>query len=167
MIQKKVCIVGAFGVGKTSLVARYVRGIFDERYMSTLGVKIDRKPMVIDGQDVQLVVWDVQGEEETRALQLSYVRGASGILYVADGTRRETIDTARSLRMRVQAEFGDVPHVGVVNKGDLGSDWELSREAAEAMFPEHRARITSAKSGEGVEACFETLARHALAKGRA
>jgi small GTP-binding protein len=90
MIQKKVCMVGVFGTGKTSLVQRFVHSMFSERYLSTVGVKIDRKAMQMDGADLTLVLWDLAGRDGHEDITSSYLRGAHAILYVADGTRRET-----------------------------------------------------------------------------
>ena len=63
MIQKKVCMVGLFGTGKTSLVQQFVHSLFSERYLSTVGVKIDRKPMEVDGVALTLVLWDLAGRD--------------------------------------------------------------------------------------------------------
>src|SRR6478736_3867693 len=78
MIRKKICMVGLYGVGKTSLVKRYVESIFDERYHTTIGVKIDKKDVVVDGRDVSLAIWDMAGEDEIAQVKLSHLRGASG-----------------------------------------------------------------------------------------
>jgi len=61
MIQKKVCMVGVFGTGKTSLVQRYVHSLFSSKYHSTVGVKIDRKQVRVGETDVNLLLWDVEG----------------------------------------------------------------------------------------------------------
>ena len=78
MIQKKVCMLGAFAVGKTSLVKRFVDSMFSEKYQTTVGVKIDRKRIQLDEQEVNLVLWDIHGEDELQKVRLSYVRGTSG-----------------------------------------------------------------------------------------
>ena len=64
MIQKKICMLGAFAVGKTSLVKQYVSGIFSEKYHTTVGVKIDKKMVEVDGQSMTLILWDLHGEDE-------------------------------------------------------------------------------------------------------
>ena len=98
MIQRKVCMIGAFAVGKTSLVRRYVHSLFSEQYMTTVGVKIDRKLVDQAGQPCALLLWDLYGEDEFQRVQLSYLRGSSGLLIVADGTRQRTLDKALELR---------------------------------------------------------------------
>ena len=88
MIQKKVCMIGASGVGKTSLVAKFVHSIFSEKYLTTVGVKIDKKTVKVGDDDVMLMLWDLAGDDDFQRLQTSYLRGTSGFLLVADGTRR-------------------------------------------------------------------------------
>lgn len=87
MIQKKVCMLGAFAVGKTSLVERYVKSIFSEKYQTTVGVKIDKREVLVGATTVKLVLWDLHGEDRFQAVQASYLRGASGVLLVVDPTR--------------------------------------------------------------------------------
>ena len=109
MIQKKICMVGAFAVGKTSLVARFVKSIFSDKYLTTVGVKIDKKEMVVDGNEINLILWDLAGEDEFIQLQTTYLRGSSGYILVADGTRASTIVKAFSLQRRVEDAIGKVP----------------------------------------------------------
>lgn len=163
MIQKKICMLGAFAVGKTSLVRRFVESIFSEKYHTTIGVKIDRKRVQIDAHDVNLAVWDIYGEDELQKIRLSYLRGASGYFLVADGTRRLTLETARALQHRVQAELGRVPFLLVLNKVDLRTEWEIEDSVLEE-YTELGWQIvtTSAKTGVGVEDAFLTLARNML-----
>ena len=78
MIQKKVCVLGSFGVGKTSLVRRYVQSIFSDTYLTTVGVKVDKKTLTVDSGEVTLVLWDIAGEDDINAIRMTYVRGAGG-----------------------------------------------------------------------------------------
>ena len=98
MIQKKICMLGATGVGKTSLVSRFVSSIFSDKYLTTVGVKIDKKTVTVEARTVTLVLWDIYGEDAFQSVRASYLRGAAGYLLVADGTRQLTLDTARSLQ---------------------------------------------------------------------
>lgn len=161
MIKKKVCMLGAFAVGKTSLVRRYVHGLFDERYQTTVGVKVDRKAVPVDGREVNLFLWDIHGEDDLQKVRPSTLRGASGVLLVADGTRRPTLHTAEQLQqLAAEATGRELPFLLLVNKVDLRRDWEIG----DADLEELRGRgwtvlETSAKTGEVVEEAFETLAR--------
>jgi GTPase SAR1 family protein len=93
--KKKICMVGQFGVGKTSLVRRFVDSIFDERYLTTIGVKV------------------------------SHLRGASGYILVADGCRAASLAKAVELQKRVADQLGPLPFVLVLNKADLRDRWEV------------------------------------------
>src|SRR5262249_20124818 len=128
MIQKKICMLGAFAVGKTSLVARFVESIFSDRYLTTVGVKISKKILPIGHEAYQLMLWDLEGEDEFLQINTSYLRGSSGYLLVVDGTRRTTIDTAVSIQQRVTNEAGNMPFVVLFNKSDLESEWDISNE---------------------------------------
>ena len=83
MTSKKICMLGSFAVGKTSLVSQFVSSIFSDKYLSTVGVKVDRKSVSVKGQDVTLMLWDLYGEDGFQRVQKSYLRGASGYLLVA------------------------------------------------------------------------------------
>ena len=163
MIQKKVCMVGLFGTGKTSLVQRFVHSRFSERYLTTVGVKIDRKEVDLDGAGITIVLWDLAGRDGHEDITASYLRGAHGILYVADGTRRETWDQLPELRALARDAAGDVPGVLALNKSDLAERWALARRDEEALARDWDLVRTSAKTGDGVEEAFQRLARATLA----
>ena len=164
MIQKKICMLGGFAVGKTSLVARYVTSLFSETYLSTVGVKIDKKQVTVDGQDVTLMLWDIYGQDDFQTVQASQLRGMSGYLLVVDGTRRATLETARLMQQKATEAAGAVPFILLLNKSDLAAQWEID-EPAFFKLAEQGWRVirTSAKTGEGVEDAFEALTRSMLA----
>lgn len=163
MLQKKICMVGAFATGKTSLVAKFVYSIFSEKYQTTVGVKIDRKTVNVQEQELNLILWDLYGEDEFQKLRTSYLRGSSGFLLVADGTRKGTLQTALELQQRVEDAIGKVPFVLVLNKWDLQDEWELEPENLEAIENKGWTVIrTSAKTGLNVEEVFQTLATKIL-----
>jgi small GTP-binding protein len=165
MLQKKICMLGAFATGKTSLVVQFVHSIFTDKYYTTIGVKIDKKELTIGTQDVNLVLWDLAGEDEFLQVHMSYLRGSSGYLLVADGTRPATLDTARSLQKRVEAAIGYVPFVLMLNKSDLTAGWEVGEEVlADLREKGWDIIITSARSGLGVEEAFVTLVKKILEK---
>jgi small GTP-binding protein len=162
VIQRKICMVGAAGVGKTSLVRRYVESVFSERYHSTLGVKVDKKVVEVGGREVSLLLWDLAGMDELSNVPVSYLRGSSGYLLVVDGTRRASLETAERLQASVQRELGDVPFLVLVNKSDLSADWELGDAERELSDRGWAGLRTSARLGEGVEAAFRRLAEQTL-----
>jgi hypothetical protein len=152
MLKKKICMVGQFGVGKTSLVRRFVDSIFDERYLSTIGVKIDRKDVMVGAQSVTLMLWDLAGEDDLAQLNVSHLRGASGYILVADGCRAASVAKAVELQQRIEAQLGPLPFVLVLNKADLREQWEVKSAQQWPTFE------TSAKAGTGVEEMFLALA---------
>jgi small GTP-binding protein len=158
-VKKKICLIGAFAVGKTSLVQRYVYSIFSKKYHTTVGVKIDKKPLTLNGRSMDLIIWDIHGEDNFQTVSMSYLRGASGFFYVADGTRPATVDTVLKLRRRAEEAIGPIPSILAINKCDLSGEWEIDtqiqvRLTADNFFVVH----TSAKTGERVEAAFRHLA---------
>jgi small GTP-binding protein len=159
MLQKKICMLGSFSVGKTSLVRRFVESIFDEKYQTTIGVKVDKKTVNIDGEEVTLVLWDIHGEDVFQKMRMAYLRGMAGYLLVVDPTRRQTLDDALALQARVQEEMAQIPWILILNKHDLIGEWEIDLGRIAALEKGGRAVIrTSAKTGEGVEEAFSRLA---------
>jgi small GTP-binding protein len=169
MVQKKICMLGSFSVGKTSLVARYVSSVFSEKYLTTVGVKIDKKTLAVDDVDVSLMLWDIYGEDDFQKLRMSYLRGASGYLLVVDGTRSATLDVALSLEQKVSREVGPLPFVVCLNKSDLKPEWEIDLDL---IRDRERAGgwpvvETSARLGTGVDEAFTLLTRRMIAAGAA
>lgn len=160
VIQKKVCLLGDFAVGKTSLVRRFVEGRFDDSYLSTIGVKISRRRMVRDDHTLNLIVWDLAGGERFSRPESSYLRGAAGALLVCDLTRRETADTLARYVHDLEAISPGAAVVLVANKADLDAQRELSDATLAALADQFAAPLllTSAKSGRNVAEAFTLLA---------
>ena len=163
MIQKKIAMLGMYAVGKTSLVRRFVSSVFDEKYHTTIGVKIDKKMVKVRDQDVMLLLWDVAGAEDHFTVPSSYIRGAAGYLLVVDGTRAQTLDRSLELVAQVEESVGEIPFVAILNKVDLIDHWELQNEDFERLkalgCPVIRG---SAATGEGVEEAFHALVEQIL-----
>jgi small GTP-binding protein len=160
MIQKKVCMLGISGVGKTSLVSKFVHSIFSDKYLTTVGVKIDKKTVSVEGSDVVLILWDLSGDDDFQPLQMSYLRGTGGYLLVADGTHRPSLDQAVELQSRVTAVVGPVPFILALNKADLTAQWEIEETRIASLAAQGwKIFKTSAKEGSGVEEAFAALAR--------
>ena len=158
MLQKKICMLGSFSVGKTSLVRRFVESIFSDAYQTSIGVKIDKKVVRAGNDDVTLILWDIHGEDVYQKIRMSYLRGMSGYLLVVDGTRRQTLDDALALNERVIQEAGKVPAVLVLNKSDLTEKWEIeSTRESELTAAGWNIVRTSAKTGASVEEVFSKL----------
>jgi small GTP-binding protein len=160
MLQKKICMLGGFGVGKTSLVSRFVSSIFSDKYFTTVGVKIDKKSVTVDGEEITLILWDIYGQDEFQTVRDSYLRGAAGYLLVADGTRYATLETAATLQRQAEAAVGPVPFLLLLNKSDLDREWQVDERALVKLVDRGWTVMkTSAKTGAGVEEAFAKLAR--------
>ena len=153
MQKKKICMVGDFSVGKTSLTQKFVNNVFSEKYLTTIGVKIDTVMM----GETKLIVWDVAGRDSLSPINSSYLVGAAGIVLVADGTRSSTVDDLSSIWDLVKNRIGDVPVVVALNKADL-DDWAISDQSY-TFFSEQGWGVfsTSAKDGYNVENMFAAL----------
>ena len=158
-LQKKICVLGGFSVGKTSLVKRYVESIFSEAYLTTVGVKIDKKVVDLSDRTVQLILWDVAGEDDMSSLRMSYLRGSAGYLLVADGTRPSTLEVALSIRQRVEADYGALPFSLLLNKHDLTEQWAIAESTCDDLRRNGWCVLpSSARTGEGVEDAFRDIA---------
>ncbi len=157
-IIKKICILGTPGVGKSSTVARYVKGIYSEAYHSTIGVKIDKKNIRYDNLDVTLILWDLAGEDSFEKYRQAYLRGASGLIFIADGTRPETLQHALAMQQySLQNIESPIPHILLINKKDLINQWKIPQTLIDTLAQEHTLFLTSAKTGETVDEAFQLI----------
>lgn len=166
-LSSKICVVGDFAVGKTSVCERFVNNHFSDKYLTTVGVKIDTKEVHLADRDVnlKLVLWDVAGSDEFGEKEFAYLRGAAGLLFVADGTRSLTVDTARQLKADIEERFEERPSILLLNKCDLTDAWEVSDKQIEAVGEQfQQVYTTSAKLGTEVEEALTQLARSVVDK---
>lgn len=167
VLKKKICLLGAFAVGKTSLIQRYVRSTFSDKYQTTIGVKIDQKSVLVDDTEVQLVIWDIHGQDDFQKVRSSYLKGASAFFLVVDATRaRTTIDTALQLYDLAKETQPQAPFVLLVNKMDLAEQTQNLKQQLNPLLAKNWPVIsTSAKTGDGVEEAFQTLSRKLVNHG--
>ena len=163
-VQKKICLLGDFAVGKTSLIRRFTEGIFEDRYLSTIGTKISRKVLSVQDTTITLLIWDLAGGEKFSRVMNSYYRGASGAILVCDLTRKETL----SILVRYAEDFWSLnpqtPLVVVGNKVDLVEQRAISTPELTAVAAQLGmvCYTSSAKTGENVETLFQTLGQRML-----
>jgi len=157
LIRVKLVMVGSPGVGKSSLVRRFVHSIFSEDYHSTLGVKVDRKTVALGEAVVVMLLWDMHGEAEGLAVPDNYLRGAGAALAVFDSANPSSSEGAAGMLERVRAVSPDAFSVAVANKADLQPSWP-EVEASAAAIGADAIHRTSAKTGEGVDDVFTTVA---------
>lgn len=161
IINKKICMIGDYSVGKTSLTSRFVNNIFSDKYLSTVGVKVDSKQIKIsENTSIKLMIWDIAGKDSFTTLDDNYLKGASGYMLVADGTRRNTVDTAFKLQQHVEDLLGPIPFCVLINKYDLKDDWQFSTADRDLVKSKNWTFYeTSAKKDENVDEAFTDLGK--------
>ncbi|MBX0329623.1 GTP-binding protein [Oscillochloris sp. ZM17-4] len=164
MIQltKKICLIGDFAVGKTSMVRQFVEGRFSESYLSTLGVRVSRRVIQAHGDapaQITLMIWDTAGSESFNSVVQNYYRGASGAILVCDLTREETLGALSRYAQDFRGVNPGVPLVLVGNKADLAGQRVVSDEQIGLMAGTYGAPwlLSSAKTGMQVEEAFQAL----------
>jgi small GTP-binding protein len=140
-----------------------VNDAFSDKYLTTVGVKLSKKIVTIGSEAVQLILWDLNGEDKFQRLSTSYLRGSAAYFLVIDGTRPATEETALVLHRRARAALGDIPFIILLNKSDLTDDWAVTDEMIENYDANDWIHLrTSAKSSEGVEDAFYQIAQLAF-----
>jgi small GTP-binding protein len=163
VLSKKVCLLGDFAVGKTSLVRRFVYDRFDDRYITTIGVKVSRKTVAVVRAygivELTMMLWDLAGSEEFDRVRASYLRGSAGAVLVCDLTRPETLDSLRAYQEDLFSINPEAQLVLAANKRDLTEQQRLSTAQIEAFAAELNIphTLTSAKTGDEVEQLFRQL----------
>jgi small GTP-binding protein len=172
-ISKKICIIGDFGVGKTSLIRRFVDHQFSDKYLSSIGVKISRKlvdlpeALLNKPQQMQMLIWDVEGSNKFKAIAPSYFQGAAGAVIVGDVTQEETLDHVTE-HIKIFLDMNQKSYVAVaLNKSDLieaeylASIRQIYQHKFDGKTKVLSTYFTSAKTGENVDEIFSALA-HSL-----
>ncbi|APZ46925.1 hypothetical protein BW723_11800 [Polaribacter reichenbachii] len=160
MIAKKVLLVGNFGVGKTSLIRRFVLNEFSEDYISTIGVRVSTKIVELNSEKIKLLIWDVAGTKDDEKVPKAYFLGASAAMYVFDLSREETYLNIKS-QINTVKELSGLEYITVVgNKKDLLTSTELEKINKIISIPIDL--VTSAKDDENVEDAFIALAKQCL-----
>ena len=158
MIQQKICLLGSFSVGKTSLIRRYVDSLFGDKYLTTVGVKIDKKQLRVADQDYSLMLWDIAGEDDFTSIRPAYLRGMGGYIIVIDPTRPHSYDAAIAIHEMVKTTVGHLPAVFALNKSDIKTSWQLDTLQYQHLHQfGHPIGETSAKQDLGVENMFLQL----------
>lgn len=167
--SKKVCLLGDIAVGKTSLVRRFVYNLFDDKYLSTIGVKVSRKTLTVprdgDMAELNLMLWDLAGSEEFDQVRASYLRGTAGVVLVCDLTRADTLNSLQVYANDTRRFNPNAQFVVAANKYDLPDQYQLTPALVEALAASLNAPcyLTSAKTGAEVNTLFRHLGRLLLA----
>lgn len=167
-VKVKVCLVGDSGVGKTSLIRRYVNDMFDDKYIATIGTKVTKKEITIKqpkkNLDVKMdmMIWDIMGQKGFKQLlQEAYFYGAKGVIAISDITRKDTLEDLTEWLESVHEVAGKVPAVFLANKCDLEEQAQFDTKDLDKTASEYTtlpSYLTSAKTGQNVQLAFQTLA---------
>ena len=159
----KVCLVGDEGVGKTSLIRRFVYSMYDEAYIRTVGTMVSKRTIDIDeiGFEANIMVWDIMGRKDFMELfKEAYFNHARGIIAVFDLTRTATLRSLEEWIGGIKSTVGNVPTMILANKADIRPSGGLSNQDIDKFCAEHATQWlpTSARTGENVESAFRDLA---------
>ncbi len=154
-ISKKIVVVGHFGVGKSSLIRRFVQNAFSEEYKVTIGVQIHKKEILVKAKKITFVVWDIEGKEDLDKIRKSYLLGTSGFIYVIDPTRDSTYINLKSEIEYIKINYPTASIIKVASKSDL---IEIDNFVNKIALNELEIDVfSSSKTGENVNKIFETL----------
>ena len=170
-VRAKICLVGDAGVGKTSLIRRFVLNQFDDKYIKTIGTKVSKKSISLYDSfreretEVVMTIWDIMGQEGFRELlKDAYFCGANGIIAVCDVTNEETMNRLDGWLDRTYKIAGDVPVAILINKLDLKEGGRIDERNLAQFGKAYESPFffTSAKTGEGVEKAFADISSRIL-----
>ncbi|MCP4763396.1 MAG: GTP-binding protein [archaeon] len=159
----KIIVVGDYQVGKTSLIRRYVDDSFSDNYISTIGVDITKKTIVLSDEcSVNFLIWDIGGQMKQMApYRKRFYTGANAIFVVFDKTRKSTIENVKLwLDDFPQDLKNSAPKILIGNKNDLIYDFKVTTEETSEYSKNYGMEFieTSAKTGENVEEAFKFIA---------
>jgi len=169
-VKMKICLIGEEGVGKTSLIRRFVFSQFDEKYLRTVGTMVSKKVVSLGPVDntmftLHMLVWDIMGRRDFMSLyKEAYFSRARGILAVFDMTRPETLDALTEWLEGITSSVGEVPMIVLANKKDMTEHVRVEEDDILALCEVHAAPylFTSARTGENVETAFTKIAEMAV-----
>jgi len=166
-LVKKVCLIGDPGVGKTSLIRRFVLDLFDDTYLTTIGAKVTKKAMGVDVPErdlhinLSLMIWDVAGQKEYKLFHEMYLKGMEGVLAVADLTRMNIFDSLKGAIHMADRAAVNTPMIFLLNKCDLAELSSIDLKDVRTLASQRDVPVlaTSAKTGMNVELAFDQLGR--------
>jgi small GTP-binding protein len=170
-IKRKICLIGDWGVGKTSLIKKFVLDQFDDKYLATFGTKVTKKRIKFRKDndkifDLYLMIWDVMGQKQFIKARKMAFSGTQGALIVCDISRLDTLKNVGNWKDELFKISKPVPIIILANKYDLKEEAKFnSEDLAEVANELHAPHyFTSAKTGENVEKAFRELGKKLIKK---
>lgn len=174
MVKLKITLIGEGGIGKTSLIKRYVFDQFSDGYITTIGTKVTKKdikvkhPVSNEDYNVTLMIWDIMGQRGFREiLKEAYFYGTQGAIAVCDVTREDTLSRLDEWIETLNQITKNVPIVFMGNKCDLVDEAQLTYNDIKdfaGRYPDSTVFLSSAKTGINVNLAFKTLSETILRK---
>ncbi|WP_346881350.1 Rab family GTPase [uncultured Algibacter sp.] len=159
--SKKIVLLGHFGVGKSSLIRRFVENTFSEDYKVTIGVHISKKTIdTPDKKTISLIIWDLEGHDDVEKNRASYLMGTHGFIYVFDASRPVTFENLEDQLLILKTKYPNIPVKVVANKTDLVKKTEINQY--NDIFKPLVDFYTSAKTGSKVDLLFSKLANELI-----
>ena len=160
-INLKILILGDSSVGKTTLLLKYVDGYFPTIYVATIGVEFKVKKINVNGIDLNLQIWDTAGQERFRGVTRNFMKGADGIIYAYDITKKSSFDSLKNWIIQSEESTVGFKKIIIGNKADLESERVVSKEAFQKFCQNKNIQgmEVSAKNGNNVDKCFELIAK--------
>ena len=156
----KVVLVGDMSVGKTNIIAKYLKNDFSEDYKTTIGVEFHSKIAKVEGHVVKAQIWDTCGQERFKSITDSYYRGAKGAFVVYDITRKNTFESVDSWISALRSAADKNLNIIIIgNKGDLEDQRQVETEQGEEKAQNNEAAFmeTSAYSGDNIDKAFDNM----------
>ncbi len=164
VVKRKVNLLGAQGVGKTSLIFRYVKNVFGDEYLKTIGTNIYTKDITFEEGNIKLIIQDIMGESGFKNVQEGAFKGSTGAISVADITRTESLNNLLNewIPRYKKLSSEENPIILAVNKFDLDEKNITTEQLEEVYTIFDHVIFTSAKTGRNVEYLFKELASRVI-----
>ena len=158
----KIVVVGDYAVGKTTLIINFTEKTFRGMYVPTVGVQFTKKTAKLNGNDVELTIWDIAGQEKFAKVRKTFYENAAGFIIVYDLTRKSTLENIKNWYTDVVENTGEIPCVLIGNKNDLKDKREVNEDSVNEIIKKSDMEVelsfeTSAKTGIKVENGFFSL----------
>ena len=165
-LKIKVTLIGDGGVGKTSLIQKFTKGTFKTDYIKTIGAQLTHYETEIDGYKIELLFWDIAGQDNFHFLRPSFYRSSKAAIIVysleENNLGERSFDNITSWYEDVKQFCGEIPVVVFANKVDLINEQTLDKARIQNLVKEHNFLgyyITSAKTGQGLDDAFNALSK--------